>query len=234
MLRDRRDRGARAGDEDGAEVEHAPPEALLDPQRLDLVEVDLDGVALDEAELGDHALVGDGDLGGAHAGSTPSTRKYEPHDDRPAAPRRAGCSGRTATTRDARAVDDRSRPSMSESSMYDMSAPEVRGRDEGSDERLRERAHPRRRSARAPGCRGRARPARGRPSITGTTTSLFDAVSQAIWPGNSCTSGPRSCGDPAPPCRTRPCRWRCARTRACPGRDRAPARRPSSSRSPPS
>jgi hypothetical protein len=38
----------------------------------------------------------------------------------------------------------------------------------------------------------------------------------------------------APRCRRRPCRARCARTRACPGTGRARARRPSSSRSPPS
>jgi hypothetical protein len=57
----------------------APHHALVDAQRLDLLEIDLDGVALHEAELGDHAPVGDGDLGGAHL--DPRHREEHQPDD---------------------------------------------------------------------------------------------------------------------------------------------------------
>src|SRR5260221_2311429 len=60
------ERAAGARDDDRPVVEDATPEALLDAQRLDLVDVDLDGVALDEAELRDDAAVRDRDLGLVH------------------------------------------------------------------------------------------------------------------------------------------------------------------------
>src|SRR5258706_15040279 len=66
---DRRDGGARAGDEDGSEVEEAAPYALLDFQGLDLVEVDLDRVAFHEPGLRDDAAGGGWGVRGGGAGA---------------------------------------------------------------------------------------------------------------------------------------------------------------------
>src|SRR4029079_19008414 len=49
---------------DGAIVEHAPKHRLIDVDALDLVHMDLDRAALNEALDIDHPEIGDGDLGG--------------------------------------------------------------------------------------------------------------------------------------------------------------------------
>ena len=60
-----------AGNGDGAEAEHPADHPLIDGDRLDLAEQGLIGLALDEADLAQHPLVGHGEFGGDVANGRP-------------------------------------------------------------------------------------------------------------------------------------------------------------------